>query len=237
MSLIQLTICLSIMSMVTNAQSGSKPEVKRYFFHSHGISFQKFENLNNRIAAYPQYEQAKNSIGTLQFGMISERNKLVTSFNFNAGSSFSGDREKKSSNTRFLGLSADVGYNLLKSNRVSIFPFAGLGYENYTMTFNKNVSSVPFDSVLQSNNFQQRVENVVFNNSFFVYRLGFGIFVSSKKHVQNSLGFQLGYTGGFGEQEWKINKTQTLLNGPKDELSKLWASILFRYQFKRKNQQ
>jgi hypothetical protein len=234
MKFVQLTFWLIIFSMTAHAQSMGKPKVKRYFFHSHGISLQKFENLNKRIAAYPQFEKAKNSTGTLQFGTFAERERLITGFSINAGSSLSGDREKKSTATSFFGLSADIGYNLLKSSRVSLYPFTGLGYETYKVKYNRDVSSIPFDSVLLSNTFQQRAENLVFNNSFLVYRLGVGLFVTSKKHMQNSIGFQVGYTGGFGEEEWKINTTQTLLNSPKDKLSKLSASVLIRYQFKRK---
>ena len=67
-----------------------------------------------------------------------------------------------------------------------------------------------------------------------MYRLGMGVFVTSKKHTQNSVGLQVGYTGGFSPQEWKINKTQTLLNSPADKLSKISASVLIRYELRRK---
>lgn len=234
MKFIQLTFCLIIYSTITHAQSNGKPKVKRYFFHSHGISFQKFENLNKRVAAYPQFEQAKNSTGTLQFGTFAERNRVITGFSINAGSSLSGDREKKSTATSFFGMSADVGYNFLKSSRVSLYPFAGLSYETYKVKYNHDVSAIPFDSVLQSNNFQQRVENLVFNNSFLVHRLGIGVIVTSKKHPQNSLGLQVDYTGSFSGNKWKVNKSQTLLNSPLDKLSKVSASVLIRYQLKRK---
>jgi len=234
MKLVHLAFCLFILTTVVPAQSNREKVVKRMFYHSHGISFQKFENLNNRISAYPQFEQTKNSTGTLNFGTFAERNRLITGFSINAGSSLSGDRDKKSSALSFHGLSADVGYNLLKDSRVSLYPFAGLGYETYKVKYNRDVSSIPFDSVLQSNNFQQQAENLVFNNSFLIYRLGMGVSIASKKHIQNSLGLQLDYTGGFKENDWKINKSQSLLNSPKDKLSKLTVSILIRYQLKQK---
>ncbi len=233
MKLIQLAFCLLFFTTINHAQNNSKKVVKRMLFHSHGISFQKFENLNKRIASYPQFERAKNSTGTLQFGTFAERKRLITGFSINAGSSLSGDREKKSTATSFFGLSADVGYNLLKGSRVSLYPFAGLGYETYKMKYNRDVSSLPFDSVLQSNTFQQRTENLIFNNSFLVYRLGMGVFVTSKKHTQNSVGLQIGYTGGFSSQEWKINKTQILMNSPVDKLSKISASVLLRYELRK----
>lgn len=234
MKLFQILFCIHFLCATSFAQK-SKPEIKRLFFHSHGISFQKFENLNKRVAVYSQFEQAKNSTGTLQFGTFAERKRIITGFSINGGSSLNGDREKKSTATSFIGLSADVGYNLLKSSRVSLYPFAGLGYETYKVKYNRDVSSIPFDSVLQSNNFQQRAENLVFNNSFLVYRLGMGLFVTSIKNTQNSLGLQVGYTGAFSSQEWKINKTQILMNSPKDMLSKISASLLIRYELRRKN--
>jgi opacity protein-like surface antigen len=233
MKFIRLAFLFAISSLVSYGQGQNKPQTKRFFYHSHGISFQKFENLNKRISNNPQFEQAKNSIGTLEFGMFAERNKLITIYSINAGSSLSGDREKKSASVNFTGLSADAGYSLIKNTRVSLYPLVGVGYETFKVKYNKDVSSVPFDSVFQSNNFQQRVESLVINNSFFVYRFGAGMFITSRKHFQNSIGFQLGYTGSFSEDEWKINKSQTLLNSPKDNLSRLSASVLIRYQFKK----
>ena len=225
-----LAFLFTFISYISYAQNRSKKEVKRMFFHSHGISFQKFENLNKRIAAYPQFELAKNSTGTLQFGIVAERDRLITSYSINAGSSLSGDRKKKSTNTSFFGLSADAGYKLLKSASVSLYPFAGLGYEGYKVKLNKDVSAVPFDSVLNSTNFQQRAENIVFNNSFMLYRLGVGMVITSKKHVRNSIGLQVDYSGSFKTKEWRINRSQTLFNSPKDNLSKIAVSILIRYQ-------
>ncbi len=172
---------------------------------------------------------------TLQFGIFSERNRLITGYSINAGSSLSGNRDKKNTATNYWGISADVGYNLLKSQRASLYPFVGLGYEKYKIVFNRDVSMVPFDSVLQTSIVQQRVENLVFTNSVIVYRAGIGLSITSKKHVQNSIGLQLVYTGGFNPEEWKINKSQTLLNSPKDKLSKLFASAIIRYRFKRKS--
>ena len=138
---------------ITYAQQKSNRDVKRMFFHSHGISFQKFENLNKRINVYPQFQQPKNSTGTLQFGIFAQRKRIILGYSINAGSSLSGDRNKKSTTTSFFGLSGDIGYNLLKTTQVLLYPFAGLGYEGYKVKFNRDVSTVPFDSVLNSNNF------------------------------------------------------------------------------------
>ena len=222
-------ICIILFSIITIAQSQGKKNVKRLFFHSHGISFQKFENLNKRITGNPQIEKPKNSTGTLDFGIFTERNRLITGYGVNFGSSLSGNRNKKSSASSYEGLSVDIGYNLLKPGRISLFPFVGLGYEKYKQVFNKDISMIPFDSVLQSNNFQQSIKNLTFSNSFFIYQLGIGLFVTSKKHTRNSIGLKLGYTGSISSKEWKINQSQTLLNSPSDRLSKIMGSLLIRY--------
>lgn len=227
-------ICYFLFLSITSIAQESKGIKIRNFYHSHGISFQKFGNLNKRIAVFPQFEQPKNSTGIFEFGLITERNKLLTGFNINAGSSLSGTRNIKSTATNFWGLAANAGYNLLNSSRVSLFPYTGLGYEKYKVIFNRDVSNVPFDSVLQSGNVQQRVENIVFTNSFIIYKAGIGFSVKSKKHKQNSIGLLLDYSGSFKANDWKINKLQTLSNSPKDNLSKIAASILIRYQFKQK---
>ena len=234
MKFILFAWCIIFFTLSSHAQNNRKKVVKRMLFHSHGISFQKFENLNTRIAVYPQFEKGKNSTGTLEFGTFAERKRWITGFSINAGNSLSGNREKKSTANSFFGLSADVGYNLLKGSRFSLYPYAGLGYETYKVKYNRDVSSIPFDSVLQSNTFQQRTENLIFNNSFLVYRLGMGVVITSKKHTQNSVGLQIGYTSSFKSNEWKINKSQTLFKSPVDKLSKVSASVLIRYELRRK---
>ncbi len=230
-----LFVAFLFFTIKTDAQTKTQPSLKRYLFHSHGISFQKFSNLNSRIKAYPQYEQLKNTTGTLHFGFFTEYDKFIVGYSANFGSSLSGDKNKKSSSTRFLGGSIDVGYNLIKTSRVSLFPYVGLGYEQFTASFNRDISSVAFDSVLATNNARKNTEQLVFTNAFALYRVGISTFVTSRKRPQSSLGLQVGYTGSFGEKDWKINNTQTLLNSPKDKLSKVSASILIRYELKNRN--
>ena len=224
---------LVFFSTIINAQSNTKTVVKRYLFHSHGISFQNFGHLNNRIKAYPQYEQLKNTTGTLQFGIFTVYKKIVIGYSGNFGSSLSGDKNKKSSSINFSGAAIDFGYNIIKTDRVSLFPFAGLGYEKFKASFNKDISTIAFDSVLASNNVRQSTQGLEFTNAFAVYRLGFAAFITSKKHPQNSFGLHLGYTGSFKEKDWKINNVQSLFNSPTDKLSKIFASIIIRYEFKK----
>ena len=229
-----LLVAFVFFTIKANAQTKTKPPVKRYLFHSHGVSFQKFDNLNNRIKAYPQYEQLKNTTGTLQFGIFTEYDKITVGYSGNFGSSLSGDKNKKSSATKFLGGSIDVGYNIARTNRFTLFPYIGLGYEQFKASFNKDISTIAFDSVLASNNIRQTTEQLIFKNTFVMYRFGFAAFVSSKKHAQNCIGLQIGYSGSFGKKDWKINNTQTLSNSPKDKLSKVSASILIRYELKKR---
>lgn len=232
---IMLLTAFVLFAININAQTKRKTAVKRYLFHSHGISFQNFDNLNNRIKAYPQYEQLKNTTGTLQFGIFTQYDRLIIGYSGNFGNSLSGNKNKKSSSIKFSGASIDLGYSVFKTARFSLYPYAGLGYERFKAIFNKDISTVPFDSTLTSNSVLQNTERPVFTNTFAVYRVGFGAFLNSKKRSQNSFGLQVGYSGSFGEKDWKINNTQTLLNSPKDKLSKIAVSLLIRYELKRNN--
>ena len=58
-----------------------------------GISFQKFDGLNNRIANFPQYKQIRNATGVLQLGWFKESHQFISQINFMGGSSMSGDRD------------------------------------------------------------------------------------------------------------------------------------------------
>lgn len=204
--------------------------MKRFFFHSHGISYQKFENLNNRISLYPQYASLKNTVGTLQFGLITERRKTSIIYSFSTGSSLSGNKETKSSSTKFIGGSVDLAYHMIGRKQISFYPLLGLGYERYSIVLRKDNSMVPFDSVLQNNNVQQNSEPLQFTNAFVVYKMGLGINARSLKHPRNSIGLQGGYIGGFNNRTWRINGTQLLFNSPKDNLSKFFFHIDIRYE-------
>ena len=50
MKLTKLFILTLILPTIGIAQTKERPIVKRYFTHTHGISYQKFDNINNRIA-------------------------------------------------------------------------------------------------------------------------------------------------------------------------------------------
>ena len=225
-----LLLIIIICPFLLFAQSKENPKVVRYFFHSHGISFQDFKNLNARVRSFPQYADLKRSTGTLEFGLITKRDKTLILYNFIVGSSLSGNKEKKSTATKFLGGSIDLGYNVLEKNNLSIYPFLGLGFVKYSVLLKKDYSSIPFDSLLQNSTVQQNVSPLNFNNNFLAYKTGIGINLKSVKHPRNSAGLQMGYSGSFNKSKWKVNNTQLLDNSPKDLLSKLFFQVNILYQ-------
>ncbi|MES1222220.1 MAG: hypothetical protein ABUT20_42385, partial [Bacteroidota bacterium] len=107
------------------------PEMSR----SAGVSFQKFNGLNNRIAGFPQYKEVKDATGVLQLGWLRERHQFVTQMNLMAGSSMSGDRDTRSSTIRYLGAGLDIGYDVIKSEKISLYPMIGIGYQAYQARF------------------------------------------------------------------------------------------------------
>ena len=93
----------------------------------------------------------------------------------------SGHDDEKSSTIRYYSISADIGYDLLKSERLMLYPLAGIGFQKYQAIFYKDYSTVLFDDVLESTEVQNSIKSVRFNNPFFVYRVGFGFSVTSPK--------------------------------------------------------
>lgn len=234
MKIVTILLCSAMFPAMVMAQKKQKPDVKRYFIHSHGITFQHFDDLSNRVNANSQYAALKNTTGTLQFGLMTERNKLVLNFSGGSGSSLNGSKTRKSSATRSLSGALDIGYIILDHNRISAYPFAGLGYEIFTVTLRKDISTVAFDSVLRSPAVQQNISPIKLTNSFITYRVGAAVNITSVRHPRNSLGILAGYTGGINRQEWKINDIQSLLNSPMDNLSKFFVQLQIRYRLQRR---
>lgn len=224
------TLILMSFSIFAFGQKENKSKPNRYLYHTHGISFQKFDNLNNRVTANPIYEPIKSNVGTFQFGFIGERNKVSYNTGITVGNSFSGKKETRSTSSRVFGYSLDIAYKVFAKNRFSIAPFAGIGLDNYTIKFNRDNSSVPFDSVLANANILQKTSPVVFHNTFFNYRAGLSFTYKSSKMPQNAVGLEAGYSGSFSKSDWKINSTQTLNSSPVDGLSKIYGQLIFRYQ-------
>jgi hypothetical protein len=191
-----------------------------------GISFQKFDGLNSRIANYPQFKELRNATGVLQLGSFKQKKQFVSQFNIMAGSSMSGDRDKRSSTIRYVGVGADIGYDVIKSSKFSLYPLAGLGYQKYQARFFRDNSGVNFNDVLTSPIVQNNLEPAQVKNGFFNYRLGLGFAASSANH-NCSVGIQGVYTGSFKEHAWKSNGDQTLGNAPTDKLSQIYAGLIF----------
>ena len=194
--------------------------------HSIGGSFQQFDGLNSRVAGYPQYKTLKDDGGTLGLGWIKNCKGLITSGNLNLGSTMSGDRDKRSSTVHNYGLSLDLGYDVLKNERIMLYPYAGIGFQKYQAIFYKDNSTVNFNDVLQDPLVRNSISSVKFNNSFLVYRLGAGVLFQSAKDASKSIGIVGGYAGSFKDRTWKSNEDQVLANAPIDKISQFFVSIV-----------
>ena len=144
---------------------------------------------------FPQHEQLKNTTGTLQFGIITERKKTIFNYLVPVGTSLSGDNEKGSTAYRFTAFAFDLGYYIYKGNRISVYPMVGFGIENFTLVLNRDHSTVPFDSVINSPTARQNIEKIKLANRFITYRLGAACNITSKRHPRNSFELQVGYVG------------------------------------------
>ncbi len=194
-----------------------------------GGSFQKFDNLNQRIAKFPQYKKLGDYTGTLELGMLKERKRVISDMDLMVGSSLA-NHNKKGSVIRFFGINLGIGYDLLANKNISLYPLAGLGLEGFQARFYRDNSSVPFDSLLQFPSAQSQIHSLDFTNYFFCYRLGFGVTLISDKRPFGSIGLQALYTGSFKSSSWKSNQDQSLGNAPEDKLSQYHIGLIFGRQ-------
>lgn len=222
--------CLFAISTSTIAQETQKSGYRPYMMRGIGASFQEFDGLNARIADFPQYKELRNHMGTLQIGWLKEHNRLVSGFSLMAGSSMSGDRDERSSTIRFLGLGADIGYNVLNSARIKLYPMVGIGYEKYQARFFKDNTSVDFNDVLESAAVQNNLRPADFKNSFVTYRAGAGISFTCPRLPGHSIGLQGGYVGSFKDHAWKSDYNQEVKNAPEDGIGRLFVSVVFLTQ-------
>ena len=225
-SLILLAICLPAFSQESMMEHHMKAEDFPDMSRGIGVSFQKFDGLNSRIANFPQYKALRNGTGVLQLGSFKEKKQFISQFNIMAGSSMSGESGKKSSTIRYIGVGADIGYDFVKSEKFAVYPLAGLGFQKYQARFFTDNSGVNFDNVLQSPNVQNSIKPLQLTNGFFNYRLGIGLAATSAKH-NCSIGVQALYTGSFKDHAWRGNENQQLLNSPVDKLSQIYAGLVF----------
>lgn len=222
--------CLLAICLGSAAQNSKHSNFSGRMMHGIGVTFQEFDALNARVQNLSQYKKLGDNMATLQFGMLKEYNRIVSNMVLTAGTSMGRDRKKASSTLRFLGVSADIGYNVLNSQRISIYPMVGLGYEKYQAKYFKDNSSVDFNTVLQSATEQNNLGPAEFKNSFLTYRLGGGFAIKSARMPSHSIGFQAGYIGSFKDHEWKSAENQELKNAPKDGLRRIYATLTFLCQ-------
>lgn len=195
------------------------------FSRTLGGSFQTFDGLNGRLFGLPQYKSLKNYTATIGLGWFKERNRVISDAGFTLGSSMSGKRDERSSTIRYIGFNANVGYDLLKNDNITLYPLLGLGYQGYQAIFYKDNSQVDFNDVLESPVVQQNIIPVKFTNGFFIYRAGAGVLFKSPK-CPGSIGVQTGYTGSFQKRAWRTNDGQLLVNAPKDGISQFYFNVV-----------
>ena len=226
LALFLLSVCATSFAQDANNNNKWKADMFPEMSRAAGVSFQKFDGLNSRIANFPQYKELRNATGVLQLGWFQEHHQFVSQINLMAGSSMSGDRDRRSSTIRYLGAGAEIGYDFIKSEKIALFPLVGLGYQKYQARFFRDSSAVDFNSVLQSTAVQNNLKSLDLVNGFFNYRLGIGIAARSVKHGC-SIGLQAMYTGSFKDHEWRSSQDQTLANAPADKLSQIYAGLVF----------
>lgn len=219
----------SVAQRENDYHSYSKEKMARYlpsFTRSLGGSFQQFKGLNARVANLPQYENLKDYAATLGLGWMKEKDRLISDMGITLGSSMSGHRNEKSSTIRYIGFNANAGYDVLKNEKITLYPLAGIGFQAYQAIFHKDISGVNFDDVLLSPAVQNSINPVKFNNHFWVYRAGAGVSFTSPKYPSSSIGLQAGYTGSFQKKAWRSKENQSLRNAPKDRVSQFYVSLI-----------
>lgn len=231
---IMLAILLCSVSLAVTAQEKKDKKanwenMKKYMpqmTKSVGISLQKFDGLRDRLAGFPQYAPIKNHIWTISAGSMHNINNFISHMGITAGSSLTGNPDKKSSAMRILGGSLDLGYDVIPAERVMVYPMVGIGGETYHALLYKDVSANDFNDVANSPGLQNSIRSVKFVNSFFTYRLGLGIALKSPGGY-GSIGLQGTYIGGFQRESWESAEYQALANAPSDELRRVQISLVF----------
>ena len=227
-------IALSIFSLSAMAQEKTDRKAKWDKMKSNkpimtrgvGVSFQNFDDLNHRIAGFPQFEGLNNRIWTLSAGSMHVMDNFVSQMTITAGSSLTGNPKERSSALRTIGGGIDIGYDVIPSKTVMVYPMVGLGAETYHAIFYRDVNAVPFDAVANSTTVQNSIRKTKFVNSAFTYRLGMGFSVKSPKD-DGTIGVQLGYVSGFHDERWKSAEYQNLSNAPHDVIKRFSISLIF----------
>lgn len=220
-------VLLSFLSLSLRAQEKKQEKMSMpIMIRAIGVSFQGFDGLNSRVKGLPQYETLKDHMFTISLGSMQVRKNFISQLSLTGGSSLSGDRDKKSSALRSYGGSFALGYDVIPSDRIMLYPLAGIGAEAYHAIFYKDNSAVNFNDVLLSSTVQNDIRSVKFTNSFFTYNVGLGFALKSPKGP-GIIGLQAGYSGSFKDKTWKSSENQVLNNAPSDDLGRFNISLVF----------
>ncbi len=231
-----LFLTAAVSSFAQEKDHDKKPEEHRMIGHRMmqklpymtrllGGSFQSFDGLNARVANVPQYKQLNNFSPTIGLGWLNDYKNVVTNASLVLGSTMSGHRNEKSSTVRYIGVNADIGYDVVKSDLIMLYPMVGLGLQKYQALFYRDNTSVNFNDVLASPAIENSISSVRFKNSYTVYRFGLGFSVKTPKYPA-AIGIQAGYTGSFKKNQWHTNEDQALGNAPEDRISQFYVSLL-----------
>lgn len=245
-------ICTSLLLVVSLISFGQKKrmsmEDKKKYYHEKmeefkknpsaympmaangiGATWQNFSGLNSRMGQFPQYNQLKQHMATLQMGWIKERNHVVAAGSIQGGTSVN-NLSKKRSGMRFLGITADAGYNVLNNKIAMLYPFVGLGVETYQARFFSDKTNVDFDDLIGTAEGRSSVEPAKFRNTFFNYRVGAGASFKAPMCPSHSIGLVAGYTGSFSKKGWRTNNFQKTANAPEDRVDRFFVSVIFAHQ-------
>jgi len=223
------TFSLSAMAQEKNDQKTNRDKMSSMMplmMNGIGMSFQNFDGLNHRIAGFPQYKGLNNRIYTLTAGSMHVMHNFVSQLSITGGSSLTGKPSEKSSTLRTIGGGIDLGYDVIPSSSVMLYPLVGLGAETFHAIYYRDVSAVEFDAAANSTTIQNSIRKTKFVNSAFTYRLGMGLSFKAPKDC-GSIGIQAGYVSGFHDENWKSAEYQDLNNAPHDIIKRFSVSLIF----------
>ena len=229
-----MLIALSVFSLSAMAQEKTDKKAKWSKMKSMkpimtqgiGVSFQNFDNLNHRIAGFPQYDGLNNRMWTITAGSMHVMNNFISQMAVTAGSSLTGKPSEKSSALRTIGGGFDLGYDVIPSETIMLYPLVGIGGETFHAIYYRDVNAAEFDAVANSTTVQNSIRKTKFVNSAFTYRLGLGFAVKSPKD-HGTIGIQARYVSGFHDERWKSAEYQDLNNAPHDIIKRFSVSLIF----------
>ncbi len=201
MKKIYILISILFGAMTAQAQPIKKQPKKEKIFGVAGLynSYQSFDGLKQRIALRPEYQQLNNSIIGVHFGAEYETGGFVINGEIGLGSNFRYRRTGKATGSSMLTSGLKLGYNLTKdNNNIRIVPFAGFGIDFYGVSLRRDVTTIPFDSVLSNPILQESLDPVTLSNVYFNYKAGLMFDFALDKRKHHFMGIEAGYSASFG---------------------------------------